>query len=179
MVFRFRWLDVVVIWPIYWFWGQNQSFQAAWSKGSRNDCFWPENQYFFKTTSQTNHMDLNTIEEENVWKYFLVPWDPLGASRVPNLAPSRGIFEVEFIGDNSASGVMCCGTAHHVKGNGKMLVWMKSLVPLIDLGSSMYLLFQHSRAELFKYSTEEPKPFVLEDETQTSVFAKTQQISAK
>jgi len=43
----------------------------------------------------------------------------------------------------------------------------------------MYLLFQHSRAELFKYSTEEPKPFVLEDETQTSVFAKTQQISAK
>ena len=46
----------------------------------------------FKTTSQTNHMDLNTIEEENVWKYFLVPWDPLGASRVPNLAPNRGIF---------------------------------------------------------------------------------------
>ena len=46
-------------------------------------------------------------------------------------------------------------------------------------GRQHIFLFQHSRTQLFKYSTEEPKPFVLEDETQTSVFAKTQQISAK
>ena len=77
---------------------------------------------FFQTTSQTNHLDLNTIEAENFWKYFLVPWNLFGASRVPNLALNRGIF-------SKVNGTSPLGSRGHPRTifcNGRFYRWQSS-----------------------------------------------------
>ena len=45
----------------------------------------------------------------------MVPWDPLGASRVPNLAPTRGIFSKV----NGTSPLGSGGHPHTIFSNGR------------------------------------------------------------
>ena len=58
-----------------------------------------------------NHLALDTIDEEKLWKYILVPWDPAGTFRIPNLTPNPGIFSKV-----NGTGPLGCG-AHTIFSN--------------------------------------------------------------
>ena len=99
----------------YWFSGQKQSFLGPFHQAAYNDLFWPQNQYMGQITTTSNHLNLNTIQGRKLWKYFLVPLDPLGASRVPNLALNRGIFSKV----NGTSPLGSGGHPHTIFSNGR------------------------------------------------------------
>ena len=60
-------------------------------------------------------MVIGLLKKKMFENIVLVPWDPLGASRVPNLAPNRGIFSKVNGIDPLGSG----GHPHNIFSNGR------------------------------------------------------------